>query len=348
MRYAMNQLSIKPARRIPVRSGRRESGFTLIELMIAIALGLLILAGMATIFANTNATRNEVDRMSRQIENGRYATELLRDDLRHAGYYGELDATAVALPGSLPDACSTTLATWAGALRIHVQGVNNYTSGDLSCLPADVKPGTDVIVVRRVNATPECLVAVAGCAAAVVGVPYLQIPLCSTETTTHTLDIKAAANFNVHKRKDCTTAAALRKFALRIYYISTNNGSGQNVPTLMRADFTGGGFVISPQVEGIEDMQVRYGVDTDNDGDPDSYANAAGVASVANWSNVVTVEVGLLARNIDPSPNFTDTKTYKLLDVNLAAFTGADASYRRHVYTTLVRLQNPSGRRDTP
>ena len=338
----MSQPSTKPGYCMPQKtiSTRHQCGFSLIELMISITIGLLIMAGMLVVFANTSSTRNEVERMSRQIENGRYASELLRDDLRHAGYYGELNTGALGVP-ALPDPCSTTLATWAGALKIHVQGVDGYTSGALSCLPSDVKLGTDVIVIRR---TKTCKAGIdAGCDAAVDGLPYLQVPLCATETVTHTLDIKSSTNFNVHQNKNCSTTAALRQFLLYIYYVSTTNGSGQNVPTLKRAEFTGAGFAITPLVEGIENMQINYGVDADGDGDPDSYVTAPTTA--IDWSNVVTVKVGLLARNIDASPGYADSKTYKLLDLDVAS---PGDGYRRHVYTTLVRLQNPSGRRDIP
>ena len=143
----------------------RAGGFSLIELMIAITIGLLILAGMLVVFVNTSATRNEIDRTNRQIESGRYALEILRDDIQLAGFYGEMNwgnfiapsnVPPAPLPATMPDPCASALTERTnggtqGVMRLHVQGLNNYVASTLSCLTGAnaVKPGTDVIVVRR-------------------------------------------------------------------------------------------------------------------------------------------------------------------------------------------------------
>ena len=77
-----------------------------------------------------------------------------------------------------------------------------------------------------------------------------------------------------------------------------------------------------------------------------------------NWGNVTTVRVSLLARNIDPSPKFTDTKTYTVgrdsagADITLAPPHYVDPvtnnGYRRHAYTGLIRIVNAAQRRDVP
>ncbi|MGH8571902.1 MAG: PilW family protein, partial [Gammaproteobacteria bacterium] len=61
---------------------RRCLGFSLIELMVAITIGLAVLAGVTTIFSNSSATYGELERAAQQIENGRYAIDLIRQDLR--------------------------------------------------------------------------------------------------------------------------------------------------------------------------------------------------------------------------------------------------------------------------
>lgn len=63
----------------------RELGFTLIELMVGIALGLLVIGIVTGIFLNVSANRRDMERAGRQIENGRYALQLLNDDLINAG-----------------------------------------------------------------------------------------------------------------------------------------------------------------------------------------------------------------------------------------------------------------------
>jgi type IV pilus assembly protein PilW len=66
--------------------------------------------------------------------------------------------------------------------------------------------------------------------------------------------------------------------------------------------------------------------------------------------NVVTAQFHLLARNLEVSPNYTDTKTYYLgkneLGADILVMPGL--GFRRHVYSSLIRIANPSGRRDTP
>src|SRR5688500_5613631 len=111
----------------PVRdamtSRRRQLGLSLVELMVSITLGLLILSGVLVVFVNTSAARSEVERTSRQIENGRYAAELLSEDLRLAGFYGELNAGVIPPPGALPAApCSITPADWSSWIQLHLHG----------------------------------------------------------------------------------------------------------------------------------------------------------------------------------------------------------------------------------
>src|SRR5207248_9785265 len=121
----------------------------------------------------------------------------------------------------------------------------------------------------------------------------------------------------LHKR-DCATVAPLRKYIVNIYFISTDNGSGVAVPTLKRLEFTGSGWTETPLVEGIEELNIEYGIDNNSDGAPDAYTadpsaytytGCATCTAVNNWMNVVTARINLLARNVDTSPNYTDSKT---------------------------------------
>src|SRR5512136_1269603 len=66
-----------------------QTGVSLVELMVAIALGLMILSAIGLLFANNSRVRQETEKTSQQIENGRYAIKQLVDNIRLAGYYGE-------------------------------------------------------------------------------------------------------------------------------------------------------------------------------------------------------------------------------------------------------------------
>ncbi len=333
----------------------RADGFSLVELMVAMAIGFILLATLLVVFSNASSARGELERSSRQIENARYAVELLSDDLRVAGYYGEANVAALAAPAALPDPCSTVPAEWAAAMPIHVQGYDGGF-GAPACVPPDIKANTDILVVRRVK---TCAAGVAGCEATISGKPYVQSSLCNTETTPTVVGLFGTTAFPL-TRKDCTTPAALREYVVNVYFISANNRAGQNIPTLMRLELTGSTMAQVPLVEGIEEMNIVYGIDNDGDGQPDAYTadptsytygGCTVCTAVNNWSNVVTAQLHVLARSLDRSPGYSDTKTYSLgpdAAGNAITVGPPNDSYRRHVYTATARIVNPAGRRDRP
>ena len=333
----------------------RVAGFSLVELMISMTISLMLLATLIAVFVNASSASNRLERNSRQLENGRYTMELLSDDLRVAGYYGEVDVGNLAVPAALPDPCSMQPAQWAAAMPIHVQGYDGG-SGAPACIPAEVKPDTDILVVRRVN---TCIAGDGGCAPAVAGKPYLQATLCNGDTSPYVLGVFGAAAFKL-RRRDCATPATLREYRVNIYFISTTNGAGRNVPTLMRLELDGSTMTQVPLVEGIEEFNVEYGIDDDGDGHPDQYTadpshytypGCAVCTAVNNWSNVVTVRLHVLARSADPSPGHTDSNRYSLgrdAAGDLISMGPRNDGYRRQAYTALVRIENPAGRRDRP
>lgn len=353
------------------RINSRQGGFSLAELMIAATIGLLILAGLSGVFATTSKSRGEVERANRQIENGRYAVQLLTDDLKLAGYFGEFNSGLLTLPAVMPDPCQTAVADLRTAMALHVQGSDNGSAVP-SCL-SDVRSGTDIVVIRRAS---TCIAGTADCDTASAGRPYFQASLCKPSTgapvpelsSTSVLDHFAIdtvpGSLNLHKR-NCTDVADLRRFVTHIYFVANNNTSSDGIPTLKRAELGGNEgsseFTIVPLVEGIESLQFEYGIDTDAVGDPnggspnaytvdpDSFNACIGAACVTNWYNVVSVKVHVLARNTEKTTGHTDTKTYTLglnangADQTLGPFNDA---YKRHVYQSSVRLNNPAGRRE--
>jgi type IV pilus assembly protein PilW len=352
MHYAMNNI-------------RTQRGLSLIELMISITLGLIILTAIALVFVNASSTRTELERVSRQIENGRYAIELMSNDLRLAGFYGELDVAQIAGTSLPADPCSLNAADWNTAIPVHVQGQDN--AGFATCPLTNLKPNTDVLVVRRAR---TCLAGSPGCGTVAANRPYIQVSLCSTDpgVDKHALGPQGGTAFNFRK-KDCVAAADKRQYYVRIYYISTDNGAGQAIPTLRRLELELQNWPLSDTgaltwkdvrlVEGIEEFHLEYGIDQDADGAPDVYTAdpndypvgaCAGVCPLNNWMNVVTVQMHILARNLEASQDYTDTKTYVLgNDKNGAAVTVTPGgNIRRHVYSGLVRIVNVSNRRDAP
>ncbi|MBA2963472.1 MULTISPECIES: PilW family protein [Ramlibacter] len=355
---------------------RGQRGLTLIEFMVSIALGMLIVAALATLIADQSSNRAEVERAGRLIENGRYAVRAMADDLQMAGYWGEL-TTAPSAPAALPDPCSTTEADVASAIALHVQGYNvgstttPVTSGTVpgnsqvaSCL-SDVAPNTDILVVRHADPDTSSL-ETAGApdlAKMVNGQLYVQTGLVlATKSFDSRLHAGASAsnstNFPLLK-KDLTTPASFRKVVVHIYYISQcsvqSGGScaagdgGNPIPTLKMVELTVAGGLASWNTvtiaEGIENLQVDYGVDTDANGSPDGTDVSGSALTKDTWPDVMTAKVYLLARSTDKTPGFTDTKTYPLGTAGTVTPATADQGYKRHVFVQSVRLVNPSARR---
>ncbi len=359
---------------------RSDAGFTLIEFMIAITLSLIVMAALSALLVSSSRSRDELQKANEQVENGRYAMQLLTDDIQLAGYLSELNqrnTTNFQTPpplASKPNPCLFSLADLQTGLPLSLQGhdnENNNGSAAPACLGA-IKTGTDVVVIRRVS---TCVRGTANCTT-ITGAPYFQASLCDTELTVangaYRLD-STIGNLD-RTRRNCTTAADMRRYLTHIYFIDNNNVGTDGIPTLKRAELSTTnasgtlnqalGFYIRPLVEGIENMQLEYGIDDDTDGipdnytsDPDRYAGCTGPAdpcSPANWLNVMTVKLNLLARSTQSSPNYSDNKTYHLglKHNNTSGITDtannvgpfAD-SFKRHVFRNVIMLNNPIGNR---
>ncbi len=335
---------------------RRQSGFSLAEMMISMAIGLVILAGMATLFVNNSRAADEVEKANRQLESGRFALQTLAIDARNAGYYAEFDPSSIADP-AMPDACSVAPASIEAALPLYVQGINNYNTGSpavtLSCL-SDVKTGTDVLVIRRVQ---TCELGTGNCAPASDGGLFFQASMCNNSsemlsgTITDHYDMGITTGALTRHKRDCTTVggtgtlSAMHRFVTHIYYIANNGEEGDRIPTLKRRELGGTtlGFTTVALTEGIENLQIEYGLDVDNDtnSSPDSFTSLP--ATVADWRDVVALKVSLLARNVNTTNNFTDVKTYTLAGGTTVG--PMNDRYKRHVFASMVSLPNPSGRK---
>lgn len=353
--------------RTPPGTGK-QSGLSLVELMISITLGLIILAAVSTIFVNNGRARNEIEKTSRQIENGRYATQLLTEDLQASGFLSEFDPTPLDTSGllALPDACAADLATLTAALPLHIQGYDNGVSQP-TCL-SDVKTGADIFVVRRAS---TCVAGAVNCDAFVAGAPHFQASLCAPATGGTQLSSSPTSNADyaaqhyalataaaslTRNKTNCTSIADIRRYRTYIYFIANNSVGSDGVPTLKRAELGAGAFTIVPLVEGVENLQLEYGIDTNDDGtpdvytaDPSIYGGCAAAACVENWRDVMSAKINVLARNVDRTSGLTDAKTYTLgqkADGSANTFGPFNDAYKRHAYTSVVRLGNPAGRRE--
>jgi type IV pilus assembly protein PilW len=323
---------------------RRQRGVTLVELMVGLTLGLVVSAAMLMLFANASSHGQDVARAGMQIENGRYVAEMLREDLRLAGFYGE---TSVA--GALytqPDPCSVAPTGWGGTPLTLPTSVQGYTPADvLACLDHR-KAGTDALAVRRVGITAIDPATIPGGNTQY----YVQYSFCVGDVATPRLIFSNnRADFTLRNRA-CTGVNIVRPYVSRIYYVSDCNdcsGAGDGVPSLKRVELVGTLLTTTALAEGIETLRVEYGFDIDGDGSPDTYLTALGaLGPTASWSNVVSLKVHFVTRSLDKATgvNLATAQEFDLGGTAVIA-TVADG-YTRRAYSSAIRLINPSAARE--
>lgn len=289
-------------------SARSHSGFTLVELMISMVIGLFIVLALVTLLINVNRNNSELSKTNRVIENGRFAMQLLQADVIHAGYWGGYvpafddltnNAIPVDVPAAVVDPC-LDLTSWDAAYKnsligIGVQGyeipavVPSPTLSACATRVVNPKAKTDVLVVRHAE---TCVAGVAGCAAPVASDVYMQVARCTTTTSPNysaSSHVLGTDTFTLRNR-DCTTVAPQHKFVSNLYYIRTYSVTvGDGIPTLMRSQFTGTAHgAAEALIEGIEGFRVEFGVDSLSDtGANVNFAQARAWANPTNLTSPI-------------------------------------------------------------
>lgn len=342
-----------------IRPPHGQCGFSLIELMVSITLGLLIMAGVLALYTDIARSNAELAKINRQIENGRFTMQLLQHELWHAGFWDTYMPPSPSLspPTAMPNPCTAFSAWDANYINnLFLIPVQGYAAGidlpsECSGIVTHRQSDSDVLVIRY---AATCVAGAAGCESYDADKLYLQNQMCSS--TSHANYVASAADVPVLSKsgvtvykKNCTTAADRRKLQVSIFYVRSYSVSGDNIPTLMRADFdaSSGDVVMKsaqPVIEGIQSIQFEYGRDTDTDGTADVFDDCA-LCTAEDWANVVAVQMHVLARNLEPSAGHVENKTYRLGSNTLGPF---NDGYMRHVYTGFVQLINQSGRREKP
>ena len=277
---------------------------SLIELMIAVTLSLVVALAVTTLFNNNSVARKEIDSTGQQIENGRYAMELVRNDVRLAGYFGEFIPPPQGVTWQLPaNPCDPTLANlgWNATgtkVPVPVSGFEGHDAAIAAMSPQCISnrvAESDVLVVRRVATSTVTPPTIANTAYLQVS---LQTPLCPSTEPLFAFDTVHSPNPFTLRQRDCSTAQVARQYLVHIYYVSSCDdcGSSDGIPTLKRVELTANAMTTVSLAQGISDFRVDYGLDTDNDGFPDVYKKCgadstySGPCTVTDWANVVTVK----------------------------------------------------------
>ena len=343
-----------PIRPIPMR----QSGFSLIELMIAVTLGLVILAALTTFFVQTSGNRREMERNTRQIENGRYAVDSMREDISLAGFYSDtapLVTPSTWVTNDLCPASANDPTTYGFSVTpnytapVPVFGYPDLVGAPLGCFQ-NLNLNQDIVGIRRFSSDSVT--------AAQAGTTpyrwYLQNSQCIADDPLIPLMIATGANASTLNLRTVNCAGPARLWRLReqVYYLRTCSvcdPTPDGIPTLWRAELDPDGSTAMKHaalVEGIEMMRVDYGVDNTGDGMPDIWTkcDAGSPCNAAAWANVTSVKVYVLSRNLEETPGWKDEKIYGMgLSGNVGPF---NDKYKRHVYTAQIALPNRSGSRE--
>ncbi len=338
---------------------KKQKGLNIIELMIAMTLGLILSAGAIQIFISTKTTNKVENALSRLQETGRYVIDVMAKDIRMAGYNGcssrgAIDVNVIAkapLPITLDG--SDAIRGYNGSSTVWAPVIDS----NLNITGATAN--TDVLNIQRADACgahvagnflpDNANVQVAspnGCGFAkdqavlitdCVGADLYQITNTvsssgGTETTAHS----TSTNTDNKLSKSYGPDSQIFRLKSTAYYIGTG-ASGE--PALFQSSWdptadnaiTGADFDAVELIDGVEDMQILYGVDTGGDEYANTYVTAN---SVTNWENVRSVRINLLLRSEDGIISVPRTTTF-----NGATVGGSDTRLRL-VFSSTTTVRN--------
>src|SRR5437879_7366528 len=230
----------------------RAAGLTLVELLVAMTIGLVLIVGATQVYVDSHAAYAVNETTARLQENARYAMSVLEPDIRMSGYWGLTNrADAIGGIALLPTdaqlalgapAASTCGVNFPLLLGFPVQGTNDSYTATCAANSAAM-PNADTITVRRASAIIVPPASASG-----------PLRICSTRTS-GLLVTDITGSF-------CQGAdAQINNLIVNLYYVDQSS-SQAGVPSLRRKALNAGpAFQDDEIVPGVEDLQVQYGVD---------------------------------------------------------------------------------------
>lgn len=321
-------------------SVKLAAGFTLIELMVAITIGLALVAGLATVLASSSSSSRTNDRTSEIQSDGRYALNSIKQELRQAGYRGYTWAEPNPVPpsslGTITGECGDGTGLFISNIRQGIWGANDSNPFSANCIPDKVDAaGGDVLVMRLLDGTP------------------VATPVANTLYFRSTYN--AGEIFRGTTVPAKVTGNPLASFALQtyVYYVRAYTLSPTEsplVPALYRVALQSDGSMSRELVaSGIEQLQVQYGrlTTAPNTQFFDSFTagncpscnldlGAAITSTPTVWDEVDSVRIWILARSATPEPGYVNTTSYVMGDNTYTVNDG----FRRQLFTTVVQLRN--------
>lgn len=324
---------------------RSQSGMTLIELMVALAIGSFLMIGAVTVYLESRTTFRVTESIARLQENARFALDRMEPDIRMANYWG-LTSRPTKIQGRATPAdppafpvVNDCQANFAVNVAAPVGGANNIVAfpvgGCISVFSNAVQPNTDTLVIRRVVEDPV-VVPDAG---------RLYVQSARFQNSQIFVGPGVPPGY-------LAATSQTHQLVVNGYYVSQQSSMSTpgnpfpslRVKTLRR--FAGQPTIVDEEVlPGVEDMQVQYGIDTDppgaaNRGSIDRYVNAGDplLNPVANPDVVIlAVRLWLRVRAERREGGFTDTANYVYADRNVPPF---NDEFRRVVVSKTIYLRN--------
>ena len=296
----------------------RARGFSLIELMVALTIGLMIVAAMLANLTVSSGSNRTNARVSEFQTNGRFAADFLRREIQHAGFAGvswtnltDLGATATTDYG-----CGVG---FAANIAQPIWGANDSNPFSTSCIASANYARGDILVLRRAG-----LDTIPGATGLLANTLYFRSEY-----------LQGSVFVGPTRPANLQLPVADYLLETDVYYVSpwTNSvGESPQVPALYRMTL-GPGPAMTAQLiaSDIENMQVQYGVNT---AAGTRFYNASAVPA-SLWTSVVSVRLWLLARSTDVEPGYANTSTYTIGDQTITASDG----FQRQVFPLVVQLR---------
>lgn len=339
---------------------RTQLGLSLIELLISIALGLFLVAVVGGVYLSSKNSFTYQDAMSRLQENARFAMETMARDIRMAGYTGCGNLSKVAntvnggtsnwwLNFSAPvigyDNLSATQtqfpAAVAGTDAIVLIGVGE---GELSVISHN--PNAATIQTTQHSIQPGAILVITDCSQ--TSVFQMSGPTNNNANATNvnhnTGNTINPGNCNKELGATCPTAKAytfrpgssLLQMYANGYYIapSATAGNGNALWVCSISGQTNGTAGCTELINGVENMQILYGVDTDGDNSANGYLDAS---AVTDWGKVVSVRVSLLMATPPSAGSLSSTAQTYLYNGTIS--TASDRRVRQ-VLSSTINVRN--------
>lgn len=346
----------------------RQKGLSLVELLVAMALGVFLMSQVIQVMMNGKKTFLLEQELSQIQENARFAVEFISRDLRMAGYTGCVNTGGTSAANIANSVNSTTMDFTLGLQGFeHEAGTSTFPgSAENSSVRSNVLPNTDAIRIGRGDSDNE------------FNVSY-HVPSSATIHLTRTHDMKKG-DILVIADETCSQMGILQQTNTNnnntVSVVGHNPGGGANCDKALKGNYTcssgtpvsgaygpgskmfryinntyyiresvvGGGIpalwrepvggIDEELVQGVENFQLSYGMDTDADGIANQYLKANQVTGGLNWEDVVSVRIALLMRSINPVLEAAEDQA------KFEKITIAKDRFLRQQVTTTIQIRN--------